>query len=117
MFGVIRTIRRRGGTVLYVTHRLQEVFAIADRVSVLRDGRRVATEEVGDLDHDRLVQLIVGRSVEACTRVCRRCATMSHSRSRACAGGSVQEITLTLHRGEIVGVTGLVGPASSRRCT
>jgi ribose transport system ATP-binding protein len=109
LFDVIRTIRNHGGTVLYVTHRLQEVFAIADRVSVLRDGRRVATEAVGDLDHDRLVQLIVGRSVDSLYPSPPPLRDDVALEVKGVAGGSVQDLTLTLHRGEIVGLTGLVG--------
>jgi ribose transport system ATP-binding protein len=109
LFDVIRTIRNHGGTVLYVTHRLQEVFAIADRVSVLRDGRRVATETVGDLDHDRLVQLIVGRSIDSLYPSPPPLRDDVALEVKGVAGGSVQDLTLTLHRGEIVGLTGLVG--------
>jgi ribose transport system ATP-binding protein len=109
LFDVIRTIRNHGGTVLYVTHRLQEVFAIADRVSVLRDGRRVATEAVGDLDHDRLVQLILGRSVDSLYPSPPPLRDDVALEVKGVAGGSVQDLTLTLHRGEIVGLTGLVG--------
>jgi ribose transport system ATP-binding protein len=109
LFDVIRTIRNHGGTVLYVTHRLQEVFAIADRVSVLRDGRRVATEAVGDLGHDRLVQLIVGRSVDSLYPSPPPLRDDVALEVKGVAGGSVQDLTLTLHRGEIVGLTGLVG--------
>ncbi len=109
LFDVIRTIRDHGGTVLYVTHRLQEVFAIADRVSVLRDGRRVATEAVGGLDHDRLVRLIVGRSVDSLYPSPPPLRDDVALEVKGVAGGSVQDLTLTLHRGEIVGLTGLVG--------
>jgi ribose transport system ATP-binding protein len=109
LFDVIRTIRNHGGTVLYVTHRLQEVFAIADRVSVLRDGRRVATEAVGDLGHDRLVQLIVGGPVDSLYPSPPPLRDDVALEVKGVAGGSVQDLTLTLHRGEIVGLTGLVG--------
>ncbi len=109
LFDVIRTIRNDGGPVLYVTHRLQEVFAIADRVSVLRDGRRVATEAVADLDHDRLVQLILGRSVDSLYPSPPPLRDDLALEVKGVAGGSVEDLTLTLHRGEIVGLTGLVG--------
>jgi ribose transport system ATP-binding protein len=63
LFSLIAELKRSGIAVLYVTHRLDEVFEIADRVTVLRDGRKQATEPIADLTHERLVELIVGRSL------------------------------------------------------
>jgi ribose transport system ATP-binding protein len=109
LFELVESLRRAGGTVLYVTHRLGEVFRIADRVSVLRDGRRVATERVADLDHDRLVELIIGRFVEAFQPPEPAPRTDVALELRDLRGAGVQDVSLELHRGEIVGVTGLVG--------
>lgn len=109
VFALVRRIRDRGGTVLYVTHRLEEVFAIADRVSVLRDGRRVATAPVGRLDHDGLVELIVGRRLDELYPPAPKPRDEVVLSVRGIGGEVAREIDLDVHRGEIVGIAGLSG--------
>jgi ribose transport system ATP-binding protein len=109
LFTLIRRLQSQGGTVLYVTHRLGEVFQIADRVTVLRDGRRVATEEVRALDHDRLVQLIIGRPLQALYPEIPQPRAEVALVVENLRGESVSDLSLEVHAGEIVGVTGLVG--------
>jgi ribose transport system ATP-binding protein len=109
LFGLIDELRGRGATVVYVTHRLGEVFRIADRVSVLRDGRRVATEQVSGLDHARLAELIVGRPLDSFypeLPVPRSEVVLS---VRGLRSGHVRDVSLDLHRSEVLGLTGLVG--------
>jgi ABC-type sugar transport system ATPase subunit len=64
LFGVIRDLTSGGIAILYISHRLDEIFRIADRVTVMRDGKIVDTLPVGDLDEDKLVRLMVGRVIE-----------------------------------------------------
>ena len=109
LFKTIRLVVARGAGVIFVTHRLDEALEIGDCVSVLRDGRLVASEPIGRLDHDRLVELIVGRRVDelyAAPPVPR-----AEQVKRVCdlSGAYVRQFSLELHRGEIVGVAGLVG--------
>jgi ribose transport system ATP-binding protein len=98
-------------TILYVTHRLTEVFAIADRVTVLRDGRRITTESVAGLDHDRLVELILGHRLHS---------VVSEARDRdesdrdaltvnGLSGGVIGDASFSVSPGEILGITGLMG--------
>jgi ribose transport system ATP-binding protein len=109
LFDILRRLKALGVTILYVTHRLTEVFAIADRVTVLRDGRRVTTQAVAGLDHDGLVELILGH---------RLARAPSHARGRrhgaalevtGLSGGAISGVSFEIGRGEIVGVTGLMG--------
>jgi ribose transport system ATP-binding protein len=111
LFDLIREYKRTGGTVLYVTHRLAEVFDVADRVTVLRDGRRVATVRVDELDYDRLVELIVGHKLEAIGADDGSPPDDGESRLsvRGLAGTGLEGVDLDVRRGEIVGVSGLVG--------
>lgn len=110
VFKLLREIKARGGSVLYVTHRLNEVFEIADRVTVLRDGINVGSESVKGLDHDRLVRLIVGRSVDAfVTSKPVETSAPPVLQVRNLTGGTCRDVSLEVRKGEIVGVTGLVG--------
>jgi ribose transport system ATP-binding protein len=111
LFDLIREYKHKGGTVLYVTHRLSEVFDVADRVTVLRDGRRVATVRVDELDHDRLVELIVGHELEAMSTADGSAPDADELRLgvRGLAGAGIEAFDLDVRAGEIVGVSGLVG--------
>ena len=64
LFELLADLKRRGFTVVYVSHRMEEIFRLCDTITVLRDGRHVATEPAADSHQDRLVQQMVGRSVE-----------------------------------------------------
>ncbi|MCD6304456.1 MAG: sugar ABC transporter ATP-binding protein, partial [Planctomycetes bacterium] len=64
LFELIRSLRRRGVTMIYISHRLPEVFELCDAVTVLRDGRHVATQPVDRIDGDELVRQMIGRSIE-----------------------------------------------------
>lgn len=109
LFEMLRTLKERGGTIVYVTHRLSEVLTLADRVSVLRDGCKVATTEAEGLTEDELVRMIVGRDVEAYYPAPPPAQREIALEVTGLGGGSVREASLRLHRGEILGVTGLIG--------
>jgi ABC-type sugar transport system ATPase subunit len=110
LLSLLRTLRGRGLGILYVSHRLEEVFAIADRVTVLRDGRRVATAATAGLDRSQLVRWMVGREVseEFPTRAPKRGDTVLEVRG-LCSPGRFSNVSLDVRRGEIVGLAGLVG--------
>ena len=80
LFEVIHRLRERGVSILYVSHHLDEVFELADRVTVLRDGVRKATVPVSELDHGGLVELMVGHRIDA-VRV-QRLDGRQHTRAR-----------------------------------
>ena len=109
LFEVIHRLKERGVSIVYVSHHLDEVFELADRVTILRDGKLAATVPVTDLDHLRLVELIVGHHMETTT------ASESHVSGqplvtvRGLRGGRVQGVDLDVYAGEIVGVAGITG--------
>jgi len=112
LFAMIRNIRQSGGTVLYVSHRLDEVRAIADRVTVLRDGRRVATSLVRDVDTATLVEQMVGRVIPP-NRQGRRVQDTIGLTIRGLFVGPVRDLSLSVLVGEIVGLAGLLGAGRS----
>jgi ABC-type sugar transport system ATPase subunit len=107
---ILIELRRSGKVVLYVSHRLDEIFSFCDRVSVLRDGNLVATKLVSDTDPDALIRLMVGREIlkAEASRVFvgdAPCLTVSG----LTVTGVLTDINFLVRRGEIVGVAGLVG--------
>jgi ribose transport system ATP-binding protein len=111
LFEIIRGLKKSGITVIYISHKLEEVFAICDAVTVLRDGRIVDTKPVGDTSHSEIISKMVGRPVEMSypTRsVAMQPEVVLEVRDLACAG-FVKGISFTLHKGEILGIAGLVG--------
>jgi len=111
LFQLIRRLRGEGVAVAYISHRLEEIFELADRVTVLRDGERVATAPVAELTPERVVTLMVGREVRAAPRTARG-GTGTLGRFEVTAPG-LSPLTLELGRGEIVGLAGVVGSGRS----
>jgi ribose transport system ATP-binding protein len=109
LFQAIRRLKERGVAILYVSHHLEEVFEIADEVTILRDGRNVATMPTSELDHERLIELMVGHVVE------RRRAVTTGDRGAVLldvhqiSGGNVRVLDVQVHAGEVVGVAGITG--------
>jgi len=113
---IVQQLQVSGVTVLYVSHRLDEVFQIADRVTVLRDGRHVATHRIADVDRQQLICDMVGRSIEEQHRP-RAHATddsaviLDVTQLTRC--GVFEDISFHVRAGEILGLTGLVGAGRS----
>jgi ABC-type sugar transport system ATPase subunit len=107
LFALIRRLRAAGVGVVYISHRLEEIFDLADRVTVLRDGQRVDSQPISALGPDQVVSLMVGREVRAFHRV-------PHDRPEPLGAFEVQAhglapLSLQLRRGEVVGFAGVVG--------
>ncbi|QTX03592.1 sugar ABC transporter ATP-binding protein [Agromyces archimandritae] len=110
LFEAVRRLAAEGAGVIFVSHRLDEVRGLADRIVVLRDGRKVADEPVAEVDEARLVELITGADAASVvhTRAARD-AGVAVLEVRGLAGGSVESFDLALRAGEIVGVAGVLG--------
>src|SRR6267143_1475740 len=110
LFGFIRDLRARGVAVIYITHRLEEVFSIADRVTVLRDGQYVSTSAVGDINLDELIRLMVGRRLTEKfpkeTFAPGEPVLEVRGLTRA---GVFEDVSFVVHHGEILGIAGLIG--------
>jgi ribose transport system ATP-binding protein len=109
LFDVLRRLREAGLGMIYVTHRLDEVFRLADRVTVLRDGRKVATLSVAETDPSELVYLIVGRHLSEVVPPPPGVPREPILELEGATVGRVGPVSLSLHAGEIVGLVGLRG--------
>lgn len=109
MFEIIRQLKQRGVTIIYISHRLEEVFAISDRVSVLRDGRYVATKLTKETNRKELISLMVGRELKETYPVRTTPPGEIVLEVKNLSGNGDKNISFALRRGEILGVSGLVG--------
>ncbi len=110
LFEILRGLRAQGVAVIYISHRLEEVFALADRVTVLRDGRVVGTLPIGEATRDGLIRMMVGRDLSAYYREVRSSPGPARLEVRNLVrSGVLHGVSLTVRAGEIVGLAGLVG--------
>jgi ribose transport system ATP-binding protein len=112
LFDRVRALRARGVAIVYISHRLDEIFALCDRVTVLKDGRKVATHNVSDTTRDTLVRLMVGREMKDIyppKPVLAVNAPTLLEVSDLCVGNRVFDASLSVRAGEIVGIAGMVG--------
>ena len=115
LFGFVRSLKTHGVAFIYISHHLEEVFEICDRVTVLRNGRLVETRPVAGLDTQMLIRLMVGEDVQEFKR---EQATAVHAEEIMTVRGLVrrghyEDISFTLHRGEVIGLAGLEGSGAS----
>src|SRR3984893_9150446 len=112
LFDIIERLKRRKIAVLYVSHRLKEIFQIADRVTVLRDGKRVDTRHLDELSEDDVVTMMLGRALKKEAAIYQAIAVSEKavlSVNNLTVPGFVTKVSFDLHVGEVMGCAGLVG--------
>ena len=111
LFEVIRRLRHRGAGLIYISHRLEELSAISDRITVLRDGETIETRKAADTDARMLIRLMAGRDLSAVfpKRIVPIGAPMLELKALTSEQAGIRDITLTVRAGEIFGIAGLVG--------
>ncbi len=112
----LKRLARQGQTIVYVTHRLDEVVRIADRATILRDGRVAGTLEGSEITHSSLVSMIAGGApsmASASSNSVSRQTEVARLRCSGLVGGRVRDASLEVHAGEIVGIAGLLGSGRS----
>ncbi len=111
LFGLIGDLTRRGVAVIYISHKMDEVFQIADAITVLRDGRYVATHSTAELSRDRLISLMVGRELGSCypDRTFGQPGDVALEVRQLTRAGKFRAVSFQVRRGEILGVAGLMG--------
>jgi rhamnose transport system ATP-binding protein len=110
LFRLVRRLREQGTAIIFISHRLEELFELADRVTVLRDGAYVDTRSLGEVTRDELIRLMVGRSISnlfpkqevKAGKVALKVENLSRT-------GAFENISFELRQGEILGMAGLVG--------
>ena len=111
LFKVVRNLRESGVGVIYISHRLEEIFALADRVTVLRDGESLGTNAVNELTEAQMIRLMVGRGVSAIYPPAEgeTGEVVLSVKNLSCAESGINNVSIDVRAGEIVGLAGLVG--------
>jgi inositol transport system ATP-binding protein len=110
LFDVVRDLKRRGVAIIYISHKIDEVFRIADTITVLRDGRCVATHDANELDRDRLIALMVGRELGAVfPQSFAEPSDVALEVRGLTREGKFRNVSFQVRRGEILGIAGLMG--------
>lgn len=109
LFKIIRELKAAGVCIIYVSHRMDEIFRLCDRISVLRDGQYVGTRNAADIDQTELIRMMIGRVLD--TTFPQRSVEIGETvlETRNLTGNGDYNINFSLHKGEILGFGGLVG--------
>jgi ABC-type sugar transport system ATPase subunit len=109
LFELIGQLKAEGVTSIYVSHRMEEIFRLCDVISVLRDGKHVASRDASEYDHDRLVSDMIGRELDAHTFESGELGSVALSVRSLSSQGSFSNVDFEVRQGEVVGFAGLVG--------
>lgn len=113
LFSVIARLKAQGVAVIYVSHKLEEVYAISDRITVLRDGQYIATKACAELPEEALIHLMVGREVQSAAFAPQQVGQDIALRVAHLSTDHVRDVSFHLRPGEIVGLAGLMGAGRS----
>lgn len=109
LFSIVEQLKDQGVTVLFISHRLEEIFRIADRVTVMRDGEVITTREVSQITRTEMINLMVGRDFKEVYPVSKAVRGGVALELKNLTGQGFHNVSLKVHRGEILGLAGLVG--------
>jgi ribose transport system ATP-binding protein len=110
LFELIRQLKSEGVSVVYISHRLEEVFEVCDRATIMRDGHHVATRDVADLTRDEIIRLMVGRELkDAIPKVAATPGASALKVTNLRRNGVLHDVSFEVRAGEVLGFAGLVG--------
>lgn len=110
LFNIARRLREEGRTIIFISHRLEEVRMLCDRVTIFRDGAHIATQTIDSISDDEIIKLMIGRTLKKYMR--KHMAAIGETAlevSNLSLPGAFEDVSFTLRRGEIIGLGGLVG--------
>ena len=113
LFALIRRLKARGVTIVYISHRLEEVFQLADRVSILRDGQLVSTQRVAETNEEKLITGMIARSLEQIHYKETIPFGVEIFRTEKLSGRGFEDISIRVRTGEVIGLYGLIGAGRS----
>jgi ribose transport system ATP-binding protein len=109
LFNIIKRLKENGVTIIYISHRISEIFELADRVTIMRDGKKISTHPIGEINKDMLIKEMVGRALGDTFPKAEKKIGETVLKVENLSGNGVKNISFELHRGEILGIAGLVG--------
>jgi ribose transport system ATP-binding protein len=110
LFALIRQLKAEGVSIIYISHRLEEVFEVCDRATIMRDGKWIATKEVAELTREEIIRLMVGRELkDAIPKVAAKPGAVALKVKNLNRAGVLHDISFEVREGEVVGLAGLVG--------
>jgi ABC-type sugar transport system ATPase subunit len=113
LFGLIAALKQRGVAIVYVSHKMDEIFRICDRATVLRDGETIGTVEIARATPGELIRMMVGRELEFAARSARRAPGEIVLAAEKLTTAKLHDVSFELRRGEVLGIAGLVGSGRS----
>lgn len=108
LFEIIGKLKAAGTAVIYISHRMKEIFGIADIVTVMKDGKTQGTFPIDEVDNEKLIRLMVGRNIDQLAPTA-LAGTKSLLEVNHLGGPGFEDISFTIHKGEIIGMAGLIG--------
>ncbi len=117
LFALIRRLKAEGVTIVYISHRMEEIFELADRVSILRDGHMVGTRAIHETNETELIALMINRSIEQIYFKQEKTLGKTILETKGLTGKGFEDISLSVREGEIVGLYGLIGAGRSEFVT
>lgn len=109
LFALINRLKENGVGIIYISHKMDEIFKIADRITVLRDGKHIATQRAQELDENSLITMMVGRELNLFEKAPSEIGEIVLSVQHLTSPGVFEDISFDLRRGEILGLAGLMG--------
>ena len=109
LFRIMKKLKERGVTIIFISHRMNEIFDVCDRAVVMRDGQMISSHRIEDIDRGQLIRDMVGRNMNEAFPVCEKTIGETVLKVENLSGNGVRNIHFELHKGEILGLAGLVG--------